>query len=656
MALAKSEAIYRNLIERMPDGVYKSTYDGRFINVNPAMVKMLGFDNREDLMAIDIKRQLYFDLAEHDTLLEKDNTDVMGVFKLRRKDGTVIWVEDHGWHTTDESGNILFHEGIIRNITERIQIEKALRISEERLELFFSQSLDGFFFMMLDEPVLWNDTVDKDKALDYVFEHQHITKCNYAMAQQYLAKQEKFIGLTPKDIYSFDIEYGKRFWREFFDKGKLHIETNEQRFDGSQMWVEGDYICLYDSQRRIIGHFGIQRDVTQRKRVEEEIKLKNEQLTQAHAEKDKFFSIIAHDLRSPFNGFLGLTQIMAEEVLFLTKDELRNIAISMRSSATNLYRLLDNLLEWARMQQGLILFNPKKLELLPIVDETILMMVEPAKRKGIEISSDISADTVVYADNYMLQSVIQNLVSNAVKFTRKGGKINVLAKAIDDFGVEILVNDTGIGMSPKMVDNLFKLDVQTNRKGTEGELSTGLGLLLCKEFVEKHGGKIWVESEDGKASSFHFTIPNKMIKEGGHGLKNIAVEINEEKQVHPPVTSLKILVVEDDEGSARLLAVTIKSISKEILVVKNGLEAVEICRNNPDIDLILMDIQMPGIDGYEATRQIRKFNGTVVIIAQTAFALNGDQEKSTEAGCNDYIAKPITKKELLELLLKYFKN
>jgi CheY-like chemotaxis protein len=296
------------------------------------------------------------------------------------------------------------------------------------------------------------------------------------------------------------------------------------------------------------------------------------------------------------------------------------------------------------------------LELLPIVDETILMMVEPAKRKGIEISSDISADTVVYADNYMLQSVIQNLVSNAVKFTRKGGKINVLAKAIDDFGVEILVNDTGIGMSPKMVDNLFKLDVQTNRKGTEGELSTGLGLLLCKEFVEKHGGKIWVESEDGKASSFHFTIPNKMIKEGGHGLKNIAVEINEEKQVHPPVTSLKILVVEDDEGSARLLAVTIKSISKEILVVKNGLEAVEICRNNPDIDLILMDIQMPGIDGYEATRQIRKFNGTVVIIAQTAFALNGDQEKSTEAGCNDYIAKPITKKELLELLLKYFKN
>lgn len=165
---------------------------------------------------------------------------------------------------------------------------------------------------------------------------------------------------------------------------------------------------------------------------------------------------------------------------FLTKDELQNISISMRNSATNLYRLLDNLLEWARMQQGLIPFNPKELELLPIVDEIIMMMAESAKRKGIEMTSNISTDLLVYADVYILQTVIRNLVSNAVKFTRKGGRINVSAKATNDFGVEILVKDTGIGMSRKIVDNLFRLDVQTNRKGTEGELSTGLDCCFAK--------------------------------------------------------------------------------------------------------------------------------------------------------------------------------
>lgn len=659
-ALVQEQFLLRTLMDNLPDHIYFKDKESRFIRINKEHANV--FNLKDPIEAMGLTDFDFF-TNEHAQQAFEDEQNIIRtgqMIRLEEKetnfDRPDTWVSTIKMPLRNIEGDIIGTFGISRDITERMQIEKALRTSEERLELFFSQSLDGFFFMMLDEPIYWTDTIDKEKTLDYVFEHQHITKFNDAMAQQYLADKEQFIGLTPNDMFSHDVAYGKQVWRKFFDQGKLHIETSEQRFDGSQMWVEGDYICLYDSEQRIIGHFGIQRDVTQRKQVEEEIKLKNEQLILAHAEKDKFFSIIAHDLRSPFNGFLGLTQIMAEELLFLTKDELQNIAISMRNSATNLYRLLDNLLEWARMQQGLISFNPKKLELLPIVDEIIMMMVEPAKRKEIKITADISADTDVYADNYILQSVIRNLVSNAVKFTRKGGEINVSAKALNDVGVEISVRDTGIGMSPKIVDNLFKLSVQTNRKGTEGELSTGLGLLLCKEFVEKHRGKIWAESEEGKGSSFHFTIPNKMKKEGENGLKNITLEISEKNQVSPTFSGLKILVVEDDEGSARLLAVTIKSISKEILIVKNGLEAVEACRNNRDTDLILMDIQMPGIDGYEATRQIRKFNDTVIIIAQTAFALSGDQEKSTEAGCNDYIAKPIIKKELLELLLKYFKS
>jgi signal transduction histidine kinase len=239
-----------------------------------------------------------------------------------------------------------------------------------------------------------------------------------------------------------------------------------------------------------------------------ELKENEVKLLRINVTKNKFFSIIAHDLRSPFNSFLGLTQIMAEELPSLSMEEVQKFADSMRKSAANLYRLLENLLEWSQLQQGLIPHNPEFVCLLPLINESVEMILESAKNKQIEIVIDVSLDIEVYAENNSLQTIIRNLVSNAVKFTPKGGKIQIFAKSNPDNSVEISVIDSGIGMKPPMKDNLFKLDVSTSRKGTEGELSTGLGLLLCKEFVEKHGGKLWVESEEGKGSTFRFTLPS----------------------------------------------------------------------------------------------------------------------------------------------------
>jgi PAS domain S-box-containing protein len=638
-ALIREQYLLRTLMDNLPDHIYFKDKESRFIRINKAHAKVFGLN--DPVQAIG-KTDFDFFTNEHAQQAFEDEQTIIKtgqMLQLEEKethfDRPDTWVSTVKVPLHDTEGNIIGTFGISRDITEHKQIEKDLKKSEERYRTLIENMGEGVGLL----------------------NHEGIFEFANPGAEKIFEVERG--GLDGLSLYDFLPDKKNEIIEELTQQriqGKSSVYEHEIVFkSGHRKFMLGTVTPRFDGEK-FIGTFGIFRDITTRKQVEEEMKSKNELLIQAQAEKDKFFSIIAHDLRSPFNGFLGLTQIMAEDVLFLTKDELQNLAFSMRNSATNLYRLLDNLLEWARMQQGLISFNPKKLELLPIVDEIIMMMVEPAKRKEIKITADISADAVVYADIYILQTVIRNLVSNAVKFTHKGGEINVSAKAVNGFGVEISVTDTGIGMSPKMVNNLFKLDVQTNRKGTEGELSTGLGLMLCKEFVEKHGGKIWVESEEGKGSSFHFTIPNKMKKEGENGLKNITLGIGQENQVAPPVSNLKILVVEDDEGSSRLLAVTIKSISKEILIVKNGLEAVEACRNNRDIDLILMDIQMPGIDGYEATRQIRKFNDTVIIIAQTAFALNGEQEKATEAGCNDYIAKPIIKKELLELLLKYLKN
>jgi signal transduction histidine kinase len=323
----------------------------------------------------------------------------------------------------------------------------------------------------------------------------------------------------PMDIIGKDdFQMGWRDQAELYRSGDRQViesgdpillnEEPQTTPEGNTIILLTNKMPLRNSMGEIYGILGTSMNVTDLIAAVQEIKLKNEELQKLNAEKDKFFSIIAHDLRSPFSGLLGLTQIMAEELPDLTMAEIQNIAVRMRNSATNLFSLLENLLLWARMRQGLIPFNPEIIQLHKIALESIAMMVEPANIKGIEIVNDIPIDLNVFADSNALQNIIRNLVSNAVKFTPIGGKISLSAKATADKSIEISIKDSGIGLSNAMIENLFRLDVQTYRKGTEGESSSGLGLLLCKEFIEKHGGKIWVESEEGKGSTFHFVIPS----------------------------------------------------------------------------------------------------------------------------------------------------
>jgi len=323
--------------------------------------------------------------------------------------------------------------------------------------------------------------------------------------------QEEFIGLTLSDfIAPVDLERAHSNIMLMFQgimqgPGEYQgLRANGTIFD---IEVNGEFIRNAGGQP--LQMIFVVRDISDRKLAESELKIKNEQLIQANAEKDKFFSIIAHDLRSPFNGFLGLTQLMADDLPQMSLAETQTITIDLRNSASNLFRLLENLLDWSRMEQGLIPFNPDVVQLLPFVNESLSMTMESAKIKGIEISCDIPEGMEVVADRNMLQTVIRNLVSNAVKFTRKAGNIRLSAIASGEKNVEISISDTGIGMSQEMVNGLFLLDSQTNRQGTGGEPSTGLGLIICKDFIEKHGGKLYVRSEEGKGSTFYFTVGNE---------------------------------------------------------------------------------------------------------------------------------------------------
>jgi hypothetical protein len=211
------------------------------------------------------------------------------------------------------------------------------------------------------------------------------------------------------------------------------------------------------------------------------------------------------------------------------------------------------------------------------------------------------------------------------------------------------VKDTGIGIPTDRKQTIFDRFIRADVLDKNAFQGSGLGLSISKAYVEMLGGQIWVESEVGIGSTFYFTLPYNSEP----GIETVKMQLAPTETLGN-VRKLKILIVEDDEVSAILMEIAVNTFGKEILKVSTGLKAVEVCRNNPDIDLILMDIQMPEMDGYEATQQIRKFNKDVVVIAQTAYGLSGDKEKSIEFGCNDYIAKPINKRELLVLIQKYF--
>ena len=276
--------------------------------------------------------------------------------------------------------------------------------------------------------------------------------------------------------------------------------------DGSQIWVEYTTMFLTNKEGHITGILGVTRNINERKTAEIEIQEKNKQLNEAIATKDKFFSIISHDLRSPFATLVGFTELMADEQSQFTIEEYLQYSKSLNKTAQSTFNLLENLLEWSRLQRGAIPFNPKIIDIKKFFNDFDDSIIDMARKKSITLEIIEPKKIEVKADRDMLNSILRNLIVNAIKFTKEQGRISVEVKKNRHGEAQFSVRDTGIGMDQKRAGMLFRLDTKVSRPGTNGESSSGLGLILCKEFVEKHGGKIWAESKDGKGSTFYFML------------------------------------------------------------------------------------------------------------------------------------------------------
>jgi len=504
VALAESKDLYSDLVANQIAGIYRLNVEKKG-NGN-TIIESISMEYVNDRFYDLFKIKHNVELTNiNDVVFERIHPDDKQSFKISNElarltqqpylwegrllfDTLIKWIRFESGPRKLENGNTRW-TGVAIDITGQKLAEETLRLSEKKYRQLYESIMDAVGFVDMTGRII-NSNNSFQKMVGY--SEDELLTLNYC-------------DLTPDKWYCFESDIVAN---QVINRGYSELYEKEYiRKDGTIFPLEIRSFLLKDDNDQPTGIWSIVRDISERKRVETELNLKNQELRIINAEKDKFFSIIAHDLRNPFSGFLGLTELMAEGLPRMTLDEIQKMAFLLRTSAANLYRLLGNLLEWACMQRGITPFDPVTCILLPKVSACLMLVMESAKNKEIEIYLDIPEGLEVFADGNMLEGIIRNLLSNAVKFTPKKGSITVAASLLPDNSVEISIEDTGIGMNSKIVDNLFRLEINMKRKGTEGEYSTGLGLTICKDFIEKHGGKLWVKSIEGAGSTFYINLP-----------------------------------------------------------------------------------------------------------------------------------------------------
>ncbi|PIQ08258.1 MAG: hypothetical protein COW71_12730 [Ignavibacteriales bacterium CG18_big_fil_WC_8_21_14_2_50_31_20] len=321
------------------------------------------------------------------------------------------------------------------------------------------------------------------------------------------------------DLYFNPLERDKLIEKIEKDGFVKDYEIRIKGKKGNEIIVLETSFMIKNNDGKVVGYRGIIRDVTETKKQEkllrkyneelaelnEQLKLSEGELKKVNEEKDKFFSIIAHDLKSPFNALLNLSEFLVEDLSDLSMDEIRSFSKEINKSAQSVYDLLLNLLQWAQIKTGRINKTQEKIELSKLVRDTLIFLENIASKKSIKIINNADDLSLIVGDRTMISSVLQNLISNSIKFTKRNGNIFINSEEKDD-KIIVHIKDTGIGISKENLNKLFKLDEHVTTIGTANESGTGLGLILCKELLEKNNGKIWVESIEGLGTTFSFSL------------------------------------------------------------------------------------------------------------------------------------------------------
>lgn len=395
----------------------------------------------------------------------------------------------------------------------------------------------------------------------------------------------------------------------------------------------------------------LEEDIQRRKRVEKALTIAKEKAEESDRLKSAFLANMSHEIRTPMNGILGFADLLSDPGL--TGQQQQKYIDIILKGGERMLNTVNDLMDISRIETGLVIPDIKQVNVIQVMESLYNFFKPEAEQKGLQLKLNRDGwpmQLQIQTDPSFLESILTNLLKNAIKYTVEGN-VEFGLRTQKDW-LEYYVKDTGIGIPADRQEAVFDRFVQADIKDTKVYEGSGLGLSITKAYVEMLGGKIWLQSIEGEGSSFYFTLPG----ENGREEALVNEKANMEKTVPPAPRNLNLLIVEDDESARFFLEQIFRDKCKSINSVATGMEAVEIVKKHQNLDLIMMDIKMPEMNGYEATRLIREFNREVVIIAQTAYALAGDREKALESGCNDYITKPINKKALFATVSKNLKK
>jgi PAS domain S-box-containing protein len=629
--LQESEDRYYALVESLGDGVLSATADGRILMANPAAARVLGVP-RDMLLGRQLNDIAHPDdlkLLEAESKRRKHGERSVYEFRVvRPDDGAVRTIQVTATPLMDAQKHFQGSLGIFRDVTADRQMQQRVRLLAHTLE-----SVDEAVVICgADDRIVF---VNRSFQRTYGYDERELVGQPIGKVRSPLTPPEAVAAILPATL-----------------AGGWRGEVWNRRKDGSDFLILLTTAAVMDDSGRLEATVGVVRDITEQRRFEAELKRAKEQAERANKAKSEFLATISHEIRTPMNGVIGMTSVLLETELNETQREFAEI---VRKSADVLLSIINDILDFSRLEAGKMPIESLPFDLGAIASEVRDMLARKAGSSGVSLSIEYPADVPrrFVGDGGRIRQVLMNLVSNALKFTPSGGvRIEVECEGVESSQAEmrVSVHDTGVGIPEDKLDLIFDKFSQVDSSNTRRYGGTGLGLAIVKELVDLMNGTVGVKSQPGEGSTFWFTLPLSV-----DCTRTPAKAERVTGVASRPGTLPRVLLAEDNPDNREVASAMLRRLGFGTDVAADGREAVEKCARG-QYDLVLMDCQMPEMDGYDATGELRRREGRgrrVPIIAHTANAREGTRERCLAAGMDDYLVKPVKLDDLRSVLRKW---